>query len=351
MDIATDDFQDWELLQSSSDSDSAPVSCPYFDESFNETGSGGFIQVNYFSLDAHNRPGEDLDDGQSARSDNPSWIDPESEENPNRYLNKESGEFWSDSGSEDRKFVELEKNEEIIKRIEGIFEEKEGKSEGLGNLNAEPEVLDVGENENKNIDESNPNWYMNNESGEFWSDSGSMDRKFVELEKNEEIIEGIGGIFEEKEGKSEGLGNLNAEPEVLGEEENENKNIDESGAQDIDDDGSKKTGELNKRSVVWWKMPVEFFRYCVCRMSPVWAVSVAAAVMGFAILGRRLYKMKKKTRGLGIKVAVDDKKVSQVMSRVARLNEAFLIVKRVPVIRPSLPAVGSTNTWPVMSLR
>ncbi|KAL3625831.1 hypothetical protein CASFOL_030360 [Castilleja foliolosa] len=222
-DIATSDLQDWELLQSSSDSD----------ESFNETGSGGLIQVNYFSLDAQNRSGEDLYEDKSSGSDNPSWIDPESEENPNRYINNESGEFWSDCGSEDR--------------------------------------------------------------------------KFVELEKNEEIIEGIGGIFEEKVGKSEGLGNLNAKPEVLGVGENENKNIDESGAQDIDDDGNKKTGEVNKRSVVWWKMPVEFFRYCVCRMSPVWAVSVAAAVMGFAILGRRLYKMKKKTTGLEIKVAVDDK--------------------------------------------
>ncbi|KAL3649605.1 hypothetical protein CASFOL_006008 [Castilleja foliolosa] len=78
-----------------------------------------------------------------------------------------------------------------------------------------------------------------------------------------------------------------------------------------------------------------------------WLVSFAAAVMGFAILARRLYKMKKKTMGLEIKVFVDDKKISQVMSRAARLNEAFLIVIRVLVIRPSLPAVGSTNTWPV----
>lgn len=43
-------------------------------------------------------------------------------------------------------------------------------------------------------------------------------------------------------------------------------------------------------------------------------------------------------------------KVSQFMSRAARLNEAFSVVKRVPVIRPSLPAVGVTP-WPVMSLR
>lgn len=44
-------------------------------------------------------------------------------------------------------------------------------------------------------------------------------------------------------------------------------------------------------------------------------------------------------------------KASQVMSRAARLNEAFSVVKLVPVIRPSLPALGSTGTWPAMSLR
>lgn len=43
-------------------------------------------------------------------------------------------------------------------------------------------------------------------------------------------------------------------------------------------------------------------------------------------------------------------KVSQVMNRAARLNEAFYVVKRLPIIRPSLPAVGVT-TWPVASIR
>jgi len=43
-------------------------------------------------------------------------------------------------------------------------------------------------------------------------------------------------------------------------------------------------------------------------------------------------------------------KVSQFMSRAARLNEAFSVVKRVPVIRPQLPAAG-VSPWPVVSLR
>lgn len=43
-------------------------------------------------------------------------------------------------------------------------------------------------------------------------------------------------------------------------------------------------------------------------------------------------------------------KVSQFMSRAVRLNEAFSVVKRVPIMRPSLPAAG-INPWPVVGLR
>lgn len=43
-------------------------------------------------------------------------------------------------------------------------------------------------------------------------------------------------------------------------------------------------------------------------------------------------------------------KVSQFMSRAARLNEAFSVVRRVPIIRPPLAAPGVTP-WPAMSLR
>ncbi|CAN1148148.1 hypothetical protein LINPERHAP2_LOCUS16292 [Linum perenne] len=55
--------------------------------------------------------------------------------------------------------------------------------------------------------------------------------------------------------------------------------------------------------------------------------------MGFVILGRRLYNMKRKAKSLHLKVIVDDKKVSQFMSRAARLNEAFSVARRVPIVR------------------
>ncbi|KAI8004432.1 hypothetical protein LOK49_LG08G01298 [Camellia lanceoleosa] len=114
--------------------------------------------------------------------------------------------------------------------------------------------------------------------------------------------------------------------------------------------GSVKPSEEEKRVVVWRKVPFEFLKYFACRANPAWTISVAATVMGFVILGRRLYKMKRKSQRLQLKVTMDDKKVSQFMSRAAWLNEAFSVVKRVPVIRPTLPATRVT-AWPVMSLR
>ncbi|XWS27590.1 hypothetical protein CRYUN_Cryun26dG0129400 [Craigia yunnanensis] len=51
----------------------------------------------------------------------------------------------------------------------------------------------------------------------------------------------------------------------------------------------------NKKRVVWWKVPFELLRYCVFKVSPIWSFSVAATLMGFAILGHILYKMKRKS--------------------------------------------------------
>jgi len=110
-------------------------------------------------------------------------------------------------------------------------------------------------------------------------------------------------------------------------------------------------GEGKRKSVVWWKVPFELLKFCAFRVSPVWTFSMAAAVLGVVILTRRLYKMKKKSKAFELKVTMDDKKVSQFMNRAARLNEAFSVVKRVPVIRPALPATGGLSQWPVMSLR
>ncbi|XP_060195200.1 uncharacterized protein LOC132624434 [Lycium barbarum] len=261
MDVESPEFQDWELLHSNPTSHSEPVipsgsATNGLDEVGSET--GGMIQPNYFSIDSSqsrymtNFSGSE--EG-SEESDNPSWIEPGSE---NQFITKNYSEFWSDSGSD------------------------------------RSQTRTTGEREG--IEETR------SENGEF-------------------------GDFEE--GQNSHLQD--------GSEKKENGNVE---------------GEKKKMSIVWWKVPIELFKYWGLRVGPAWTFSVAAAVaMGFVILGRRLlYKMKKKAKKLELKVSVNDKKkVSQFMSRSARLNEAFSIVKLVPVIRPQLPAPGIT-LWPAMSL-
>ncbi|CAF2096946.1 unnamed protein product [Brassica napus] len=110
-------------------------------------------------------------------------------------------------------------------------------------------------------------------------------------------------------------------------------------------------GGGEERVFVWWKIPIDVLKYCVFRVNPLWSFSMAAAVVGFVMLGRRLYHMKKsKSSTLQLKVLLDDKKVA---SHAARLNEAAIsLVKRVPIIRPALPSsVVGMNQWSMMSLR
>ncbi|CAA3032722.1 Hypothetical predicted protein [Olea europaea subsp. europaea] len=309
----TDEFQDWELLQPNSDLHNSPDSVSSVEEI-------GLIQQNYFSLDPQNQYVDESDDKSSGESNNPSWIEPGSEENPSRFLNKDPGEFWTDSSSDrsnERNVVDL------LGTIEMGLSENEKKQV---DFEASDKIVEIEEKYSENLEK-------------FYSDSSDIvvdPMKFNDLGENSEV-----GTEENLD--SQGRSNVSLE------EKHENENI-ENGSERINETGDNINGEIGKKSIVWWKMPIEILKYYVSRVSPVWAVSVAAAVMGFMILGRSLYKMKKKNRGLEIKVTMDDKKVSQFMSRAARLNDAFSVVKRVPVIRPTLPAVGVTP-WPAMSLR
>nr|CAD1818239.1 unnamed protein product [Ananas comosus var. bracteatus] len=122
----------------------------------------------------------------------------------------------------------------------------------------------------------------------------------------------------------------------------------------FDEMGSKKIGSVAKREeggMVWWKVPLELLKFCVFRMRPAWSISAAAVILGFAVLGRRLYKMKQMKRSIPqLKISLDEKKASQFKARVARLNEAFSVVRRVPLIRAPLPASGVTP-WPVVGFQ
>ncbi|KAJ6877734.1 hypothetical protein NC651_030477 [Populus alba x Populus x berolinensis] len=343
---AVTDFQDWELL-ANSDSDlvNSPISVADSSRSFEEivADTEGMFRLDHFSLENDNRYVKTTlgatDEG-SFESDNPSWIDPGSE---TRFQRRNSVEFWPDSGSDrsdDRKLCEFDVKNELglveSERTDVGFEEigeieaKEGKFESLERKVSNFErKSELGFEENVKVhvglEGSGETQSKDKELVKFWSDSGGDD------------------LFSGDVGKDQ-VGS-----EILGESEGENESKD--GSLSVVAVGETKPGdEVEKRKVVLWKVPFEMLRYCVFRFSPVWSVSVAAAVMGFVILGRRLYKMKRKTKSLQLKVTVDDKKVSHFMSRAARLNETFSVVRRVPIVRPLLPAAG-VNPWPVMSLR
>ncbi|KAF4387194.1 hypothetical protein CsatB_003262 [Cannabis sativa] len=313
MDGDNTEFNDWEVLHNSDtaapdSSDNAPKNFDGIDGD-----SEGMIRSDYFSLDNQGRVAaaaaavsDEVSD--SVESDNPSWIDPAPD---TRFGSINPGELWSDSGSDgsdDRKITEFDAKKEL---------------EFLENAKSQVSFEGIGEIQT-----------LTKETREFWSDTGGDDgisaTGFAYFAK--ETVMSVGDSTTELQGEGAAFSNESAAIDEVKSEEKSND------------------GEVEKRTVVWWKVPFEVLKYCAFRVSPVWTFSVAAAMLGIVMLGRRLYKMKRKTRSLQLKVTMDDKKVSQFMSRAARLNEAFSVVRRVPIIRPSLPATG-VAPWPVMTLR
>lgn len=271
------EFQDWEVLNSSdpglvNSSDTAEN--PRNVEGV-EDDTEGMIRSDYFSLDNQGRYAKavaaegDLSEGGSIESDNPSWIDPGSE---TRYARKNSGEFWSDSGSDqsdDRKISDLAAKKEL---------------DVADNVKTQVGFDGIGEIHTTEKDSCN-----------FWSDSGGDGLVSKEIEG---VGKGDGMDFTEFDSVNNSITELegdrnSAESERLAVEEVKSN--------------EKSDGVGEKRTVVWWKVPFELLKYYVFRVSPVWTFSVAAAVMGFVILGRRLYKMKRKSQSLQLKVTVDDK--------------------------------------------
>ncbi|KAI3832323.1 hypothetical protein MKW92_029964 [Papaver armeniacum] len=333
------ELQDWELLHHTSEDDDdydvvvaappPPAAAADDDEfsEFDESESG--IRSDYFALDSNynNNRGYDntevntaqeeenqfVDDDQgSVQSDNPSWLDPSSQ--GITFENKGGGgEFWSDSASDgssvSRKFEGFEcKHDEL-----GFVDD--GKSE-VGFHGNDEKIMGSAESSGET---EIPAKF---ESG----DSGNENNLGVSTETDEN--QGKRGEL----GSAEGIGSLSAQVVNSGE------------------GGGGGGGGDHRGGNVWWKLPLELLKFCVFKVSPVWSVSIAAAVVGLVILKRRLYRMKHKTQRIALNVTLEDKKVSQFMARATRLNEAFSVVKRVPMIRPSLPAAGLTP-WPVMSLR
>nr|GEV48455.1 transmembrane protein [Tanacetum cinerariifolium] len=214
-------------------------------------------------------------------------------------------------------------------------------------------VFDDHDDERVSVESDNPSWidpvcdvntYTKSKPlNEVWTSSSDDDAKFIESDTNS-IKSDISEVkfsdnVQGETSEVKFLDNLGSETES-----SETDKVDEKLGMDVGRSGGE------DRVMVWWKLPMDLLKYCLFKASPVWSLSVAAAMMGVVLLGRRLYNMTHKTRTLQLKVAMDDKKVSQVMNRAARLNEAFSVVKRSPIIRPALPAAG-ISPWPMMALR
>ncbi|AQK53048.1 uncharacterized protein LOC100194197 [Zea mays] len=149
--------------------------------------------------------------------------------------------------------------------------------------------------------------------------------------------------------------------EIHGEQEEQEQGSKVNAATGCDEpDGEVKDGALplahtagteegEKQFVVWWKLPFKLLHYCAWKVKPVWSFSIAAALLGLVVLGRRMYRMKRKARGLPqIKIAFDDKRASQFADRAAYLKEAFLVARRVPMLRTSS---GATLPWSMVQER
>ncbi|KAL5221991.1 hypothetical protein ABZP36_026704 [Zizania latifolia] len=109
-------------------------------------------------------------------------------------------------------------------------------------------------------------------------------------------------------------------------------------------------GAIAKGGVVrWWQLPMGMLRAWALRAArSAWSVPVAVALLGIAVLGRRLYRMRRQSKAMTrVRLVLDEKKASQFKAQAPHLNGSILMVRRSPMIKPMLPANGVTP-WPVL---
>ncbi|PWZ33797.1 hypothetical protein Zm00014a_023170 [Zea mays] len=101
--------------------------------------------------------------------------------------------------------------------------------------------------------------------------------------------------------------------------------------------------------VRWWKLPLDALRVWAMRAArSACSVPFAVALLGFAVLGRRLYRMRRQSKAAArVRLVFDEKKASQFKGQSSRLNESTTMMRRTPFIKPMLPANGVTP-WPVL---
>ncbi|XP_040382501.1 uncharacterized protein LOC121055122 [Oryza brachyantha] len=102
-------------------------------------------------------------------------------------------------------------------------------------------------------------------------------------------------------------------------------------------------------AVRWWHLPMGVLRAWALRAArSAWSMPVAVALLGIAVLGRRLYRMRRQSKAVArVRLVLDEKKASQFKTQASRLNESIPMVRRAPIMKPLLPANGVTP-WPVL---
>lgn len=325
--------EDWEMLQKS---DMGVVPAPDSAENsrdfqVTEGGSEGEIRSNYFALDSDSRSSnkveeEDREDS-SVGSNNPTWVDPLVE--PSYGDEAKGGLGFSgielQRGNSGEISSDLSSNESVVRK----FVDFDGKGE-LGHGDDAKRAVHFGgvEVEGENL---NKFWSDSGGDGSVYPKSSGSEGKgelgYVDDAKEEVGFEGIDIEHKiSREFRSEKYEGVEEESKLV-------DNLEFGGAMEVEGgDGSissaisevegiefspktenaitaneAKSGDVDKKRVVWWKLPLELLKFCAFRISPIWSFSIAAAVMGFVILGRKLYKLKHKSKSIQLKVSMDDK--------------------------------------------
>lgn len=176
--------------------------------------------------------------------------------------------------------------------------------------------------EDGSVQSGSPGWieprsdapYGPKQFSELWSDSSS-DRVDDQRLVDDDELGNVLGLEDSGRNAAEYSGSVATEKH-LGEIDMVSSDPERAVESPISIDRSARSGggggEGEEKGIVWWKIPIEMLKYCVFRANPVWSFSMAAAVVGFVMLGRRLYNMKKKkkSRALQLKVLLDDKVTS-----------------------------------------
>ncbi|XP_068652920.1 uncharacterized protein [Aristolochia californica] len=356
---ATAEFNDWELLQTP---DAAVISASesaFYSRHFDgiDGASEGVIQSDYFSLDSGKRYDKRILEGDGEEglvdSDNNVCVDPASESRFGDYGKtvvglggvELPGRNSSSAGSPTRKNGDSGDNMGFEGNVCGSKNLAEVWSDpgGCGSPGTKFETIKQKEELEYATPQLSPRGsdLAHSNCAGYGSDSSSTES----LSRQYHAVDGEGGVgdFLKAEDRDASAGSSGDGSQVGG--------TSPTGAENLSAAGELRSIEEGKKGMAWWKLPFDLLKFCAFRVSPVWSFSLAAAVMGFVILVRRLHKMKHEIRSIPLRVSMDDKKVSQFMIRVARLNEAFSIVRRVPMVRSSFPATGGVNQWPAISLR